>query len=65
MGSRVIVGIEALTARGAKGIASGFDGSAALHSDAKKNASVARNMFGSTELDFGCSNEIMLSTVEG
>lgn len=46
IGTRVIVGIELLTARGAKDILCGFEGCAALHSEAKRNMSVARNMFG-------------------
>lgn len=44
--ARVIVGIELLTARGAKDILCGFESSAALHREAKRNMSVARNIFG-------------------
>ena len=45
-GARVIVGIELLTARGAKDILCGYECSAALHSETKRNMNVARNMFG-------------------
>lgn len=46
MGTRVIVGIEAFTARGAKVHLCGYESSAALHSEAKRNISVGRYMFG-------------------
>lgn len=41
-----MVGIEALTTRGAKCLSCRFEASAALHSEAKRKISVAKNMFG-------------------
>lgn len=55
-GTRVMVGIEVLTARGAKVIPCGCEDSAALHSDAKRKTSVARNILGEHQAGFWVSS---------
>ncbi len=51
-----MVGIEVLTARGAKVIPCGCEDSAALHSDAKRKTSVARNILGEHQAGFWVSS---------
>ncbi len=54
-GTRVMVGIEVLTARGAKVTPCGCEDSAALHGEAKRKTSVARNIFGEQQAWFWVS----------